>query len=161
MTASKELMDKKLSASEFLQRCSYKQKILPNCVIDTTDKYINSMEDDDDSEADQNEIDLNMPSTSSSAASSQTAISQCVCCWAAKPSVLLLRCKHVSSCNTCWSIVKQGFIDRLRIEQGIDFLELEKMAGDDPAFKIPAAQLPKCPYCRAPVDKSITDVYIA
>lgn len=170
MIASKELMDKKLSASEFLQRCSFRQKNLPHCVIDTTDKYINSMEDDDSSDGDNNpEADINTPYTLTSTAtnqpstsSNQNTISQCVCCWFAKPSVLALPCKHVASCNTscCWSIVKQGFVDRLLSEEGIDFFALEKRAREDPEFKIPATHLPKCPYCRAPVETSITDVYI-
>lgn len=163
MVASKELLAKKLTSSEFLQRCSYKQKILPHSVIDTSDKFVSLFEDQfDDDEQNKPDVDLNLPSTSadlSTPSSSQSAVTQCACCWYAKPSVLLLPCKHVSACTNCWTMVRQGLSERLQ-RVGVDFAELEQRSRNDPTFKIPTDQLPKCPYCRAPVETAITDVFI-
>lgn len=158
MTASKELLAKKLTAAEFLQRCTNKGKLLPSCVKDTTEKYINcdSVDDDelDNKDDDNIDDDINLTSTSSSV---QHAKAQCSVCKDLPPAFMFLPCTHVTACKDCWSTIKEMLIERLQAENGEDFdyNELEQRAADDPTFSIPQNMLPKCPYCRKPVTTSI------
>lgn len=149
MTASKDLLAKKITAYEFLQRCSFRNAVLPSSVMDTTDRFVNDMEDSDFEES---------PASQSSTSGSESM--HCLICHSAPLSLMALPCFHLSMCDSYWDVIREDFKAELRAHGDVfDYDEFIRDADRVNDFVIPAELLPRCPVCREGVRK-VWRVYV-
>lgn len=129
-------------------------------VLDTTDQYVNTAQESDVSNDGDCDGDINQPSTSSTSSDvndQQKGI--CTVCKFERSTVVSFPCKHAAPCSSCWSILKQNFVERIEAAENINYKQLEEKPENDTSYQIPESWLPRCPLCRRFVRTSM-EVYV-